>query len=117
MKCPSCGGNMKLLLTSYYCPMDCDKKSSNDTKSIELRWGGNLWRMALTEPGEDCPSWATHRWWILASTENFEKLTKTWGYNEGPSVDWPTPGWPIESRVDGARSDSSRSAVFCKISK
>lgn len=26
MKCPTCNGEMKALLTSTYCPKDCDRK-------------------------------------------------------------------------------------------
>lgn len=115
MNCPSCGSVMKSLWISDYCPNDCDKKALNEPKSIELKWGDKLWKMALIGSNEDCPSWATHRWWVFEPTENLEDLAKAWGYTEGPSDDPYTPGWTIETRSDGARSDLSQSVVFCII--
>lgn len=118
MNCPSCGIAMKLLLTSYYCPNDCDKKSSNELKSIELKWNNKLWKMALINPGEDCPSWATHRWWLWESDWNLENLVKQWGCTEGPfEAPDALPGWLIANRPDGARTDHSQSVVFCRIPK
>lgn len=59
MNCTICGKAMKLLLVSYYCPNDCDKKPN----APFIMWRGHRYRYQIFPRNfilENAPEWALY---------------------------------------------------------
>lgn len=48
-KCASCGAGMKMLVVSYFCPNDCDRKGKATTSSGSPFMVGRLYWVAVSE--------------------------------------------------------------------
>ncbi len=115
MNCPICGSIMKPLAFSNFCPNDCDRKSPDDPKSIEFVFNGELWKMALIRENEECPAWATHRWYVYNDTK-FRRSLDSFA-TEWNSFSAPEPGWCIADHPEGNKPDPISSVIFARISK
>ena len=79
MNCPTCSGPMTPMISSWFCPRDCDRPAAKPastwvtTLAYPVMLRGQTWLATVVPPGTQVLSIATHGWWI-SKTDKIDEV-------------------------------------------
>lgn len=103
--CPICKLEMKVLIFSYYCPNECDRRSTPKVAIdgiMIIGYGGDKWKMIRVNKGTEMPNWVSRGWALINDTsdgrgdpsKSLSELSAIWEYKLIKDV-FLIPGWSV----------------------
>lgn len=98
MNCSSCNGPMVPMISSWFCPKDCDR-----LPSVTTVYRGKVWNVSLIHAGQNLPPEATHGWCLTSHDSGLSGYSRTMSLQQVMArlqeydiwKNSPFPGWEM----------------------